>query len=69
MVKDADYKGHGNKYPNGKRTTRQRRVRYCFLRQLGLSRDQVRAIVGRTDSNLVKTLDSIHIRDLRGRFD
>lgn len=49
-----------NHFINAYRTKRERRVRYCFLRNCCLfNRDLVRVIVGRSDANIVKTIKSI----------
>ena len=52
MVNDA-------RFINSKRTKEQRRVRYCFLRHSGLNRNLTRAIVGRRDSKIILSLQSI----------
>lgn len=50
----------GSPYVNDGRTKEQRRARYCFLSNCcGLPRPVVRAIVGRSDSNIVKSLKYI----------
>lgn len=48
-----------NHYINSQRTNKERCARYCFLRHMGLSRNQVRAIVGRSDTNIIKTLEHL----------
>jgi hypothetical protein len=46
-----------NHFINAYRTKHQRRVRYCFLRHLGLNTNATRSIVGRSDVNIVKSLE------------
>lgn len=54
--------GKVNHYVNAYRTKDERRVRYCFLRNCcGFSRGLTRAIVGRSDANIVKTLKNIGV--------
>lgn len=45
-----------NHFVNRDRTPAQRRVRYCFLRQLGLPRNVIIGIYGRSDPKIVETL-------------
>lgn len=48
-----------NHFVNSERSPAQRRVRYCYLRQLGLPRALARALYGRSDSNIAKSLEYI----------
>ena len=50
------------RFPNLTRTNAQRRVRYCFLRQIGLSRTTARALEGWRDINQARFLE--HLNEL-----
>ena len=51
-----------NHFINAYRTKEQRKVRYCFLRQIGLNRSLTRSIVGRSDKNIIKSIENLEIK-------
>lgn len=52
--------GKNNHFVNAYRSKEERKARYCFLRTCcGFNRNLTRGIVGRSDSNIVKTIKNI----------
>lgn len=47
-------------FVNKNRTPRERRVRYCYLRQIGCNRELTRSIVGRRDKRIAESVDNLH---------
>ena len=49
-----------NHFVNAYRSNWERRARYCFLRHCcGFNRNLTRAIVGRSDSKIVQSIENI----------
>jgi hypothetical protein len=51
---------NNNHFINSKRTNVERRLIYCYLRQLDLNRNMVRSIVGRSKINIQKSLEGLN---------
>ena len=49
-----------NHFINAYRKPIEIRVRYCYLRQIGLSRELSRSIVGRSDTKIAESLYNLH---------
>lgn len=48
-----------NHFVNSQRTPEQRREIYYYLRYLGLSRDLVKSICGRSNTKIIQTLKNL----------
>jgi hypothetical protein len=46
-------------FVNNNRTSRERRVRYCFIRSCGFNRDTARILSGYSDVHFVKTYEGL----------